>query len=74
MPDAYENFMEPCSRMLTVADRCWSFPWFIQDDLRVLIHFYAYEHFMDPALDNYIKRIVRDYIHYRDEVRGDRSR
>lgn len=40
----------------------------------MLIHFYAYEHFMDPALDNYIKRIVRDYIHYRDEVRGDRSR
>jgi hypothetical protein len=39
-----------------------------QDDMRVLAHFYTFEHFMDPVLDNYIKRFVRDFIHYRDEV------
>jgi len=39
-----------------------------QEDRRVLAHFYTYEHFMDVDLDKYIKRFVRDYIHYRDEV------
>ncbi len=40
-----------------------------QDDMRVLAHFYTFEHFMDPELEKAIKRFVRNYIHYRDEVR-----
>lgn len=40
-----------------------------QDDARVLAHFYTFEHFMEPDLDKYVKRFVRNYIHYRDEVR-----
>lgn len=38
--------------------------------MRVLAHFYTFEHFMDPELDKAVKRFVRNYIHYRDEVRG----
>ena len=38
------------------------------DSYRVLSHFYTLEHFMDPILDNAVKRFVRNYIHYRDEV------
>lgn len=34
----------------------------------MLAHYYTFEHFMDKELDNYIKRFVRNYIHYRDEV------
>lgn len=38
------------------------------EDMRVLAHFYTFEHFMDPVLDKAVKRFVRNYIHYRDEV------
>lgn len=38
------------------------------EDMRVLAHFYTFEHFMDKELDKGIKRFVRNYIHYRDEV------
>lgn len=34
----------------------------------MLAHFYTFEHFMDVGLDHYVKRFVREYIHYRDEV------
>eukprot|EP00804_Cyclotella_cryptica_P030282 CCRYP_019226-RC/>CCRYP_019226-RC protein AED:0.25 eAED:0.25 QI:120/1/1/1/0.76/0.66/18/2265/1695 len=38
------------------------------DDYRILNHFYAVVHFTDPAIDNYMKRFVRDFIHYRDNL------
>lgn len=42
--------------------------WTAQDDMRVLAHFYTFEHFMDPELEKAVKRFVRNYIHYRDEA------
>jgi len=30
-----------------------------EEDMRVLAHFYTFEHFMDPALDKAVKRFVR---------------
>ena len=35
---------------------------------RVLDHFYATMHFTNPITDNYMKRLVRDSIHYKDEI------
>jgi len=37
-------------------------------DLRLLTHFYAMIHFTDPAVDNYFKRFVRDFLHYHDNI------
>ena len=38
------------------------------DDYRILNHFYSTIHFTDPAIDNYMKRFIRDYIHYQDKI------
>jgi hypothetical protein len=35
---------------------------------RLLNHFYAFMYFMDPAVDNYYKRFVRDFLHYNDAI------
>lgn len=35
---------------------------------RLLAHFYGIIHFTDPAIDNYYKRFVRDFLHYNDEI------
>ena len=35
---------------------------------RILGHFYGYMMFTDTVTDNYYKRFVRDFLHYRDEV------
>jgi hypothetical protein len=33
-----------------------------------LNHFYAFTYFTDIAVDNYYKRFVRDFLHYKDEI------
>jgi len=38
------------------------------DDYRILNHFYSVIHFTDPAIDNYYKRFVRDFIHYHENI------
>lgn len=35
---------------------------------RLLTHFYSILHFTDPAIDNYVKRFVRDFLHYHDTI------
>jgi hypothetical protein len=35
---------------------------------RLLNHFYAFIYFTDPVIDNYYKRFVRDFLHYKDEL------
>lgn len=35
---------------------------------RLLNHFYAFMYFTDPAVDNFYKRFVRDFLHYKDEL------
>lgn len=35
---------------------------------RLLAHFYNMVHFTDPALANYFKRFVRDFLHYNDSI------
>ena len=35
---------------------------------RLLTHFYNYIHFTDPAIDNYYKRFVRDFLRYQDPI------
>lgn len=35
---------------------------------RLLNHFYAFTYFTDTAVDNYYKRFVRDFLHYKDEL------
>ena len=30
----------------------------LQDDMRVLAHFYTFEHFMDPELDKYVTPVA----------------
>lgn len=35
---------------------------------RLLTHFYGFLHFTDPAIDNYYKRFVRDFLHYHDSI------
>jgi hypothetical protein len=37
-------------------------------DRRLLAHFYGIIHFSDPAIDNYYKRFVRDFLHYNDQI------
>jgi len=39
-----------------------------EKETRLLGHFYNFLHFTDPAIDNYFKRFVRDYLHYNDEI------
>jgi hypothetical protein len=35
---------------------------------RLLVHFYNFHHFTDPAVGNYFKRFVRDFLHYHDSI------
>lgn len=35
---------------------------------RLLTHFYSMLHFTDPAMDHYVKRFVRDFLHYHDAI------
>lgn len=35
---------------------------------RLLSHFYSMIHFTDPALENQVKRFVRDFLHYHDSI------
>jgi hypothetical protein len=35
---------------------------------RLLTHYYSFVHFTDPAIDNYFKRFVRDFLHYHDVI------
>jgi GDP-fucose protein O-fucosyltransferase len=35
---------------------------------RLLAHFYSFVFFTDPAIDNYYKRFVRDFLHYHDTI------
>jgi hypothetical protein len=35
---------------------------------RLLAHFYGLIHFTDPALDNFYKRFVRDFLHYNNQI------
>jgi GDP-fucose protein O-fucosyltransferase len=35
---------------------------------RLLSHFYSILHFTDPAIENYVKRFVRDFLHYHDAI------
>lgn len=35
---------------------------------RLLNHFYGFMLFTDPKIDNYYKRFVRDFLHYKDEI------
>lgn len=38
------------------------------NELRLLNHFYSTTYFTDPVVDNYMKRFVRDFIHYQDNI------
>ena len=38
------------------------------NDYRLLNHFYAFLYFSNPAIDNYYKRFVRDFLHYKDQI------
>ncbi|CAF1080180.1 unnamed protein product [Adineta ricciae] len=46
-----------------VNDRIIYFP-----DHQLLAHFYAYIYIRDPQLDRYMKRLVRDHLHIRDDI------
>mmetsp|Transcript_5995 Transcript_5995/g.7636 ORF Transcript_5995/g.7636 Transcript_5995/m.7636 type:complete len:605 (+) Transcript_5995:30-1844(+) len=35
---------------------------------RILAHYYGYMYFTNPAIYNYYKRFVRDFMHYHDEI------
>ena len=35
---------------------------------RLLNHFYGFLYFSDPKIDNYYKRFVRDFLHYKDDI------
>lgn len=37
-------------------------------EYRLLCHFYTTFYFTNPAIDQYFKRLVRDAMHYRDEI------
>ena len=37
-------------------------------DFRLLNHFYAFLYFTNPAIDNFYKRFVRDFLHYKDQI------
>ena len=38
------------------------------DKHRLLNHFYTFMFFTDPETDNYYKRFVRDFLHYKDQI------
>eukprot|EP00980_Cylindrotheca_fusiformis_P003054 scaffold713_cov131-Cylindrotheca_fusiformis.AAC.12 len=35
---------------------------------RLLTHYYDFIHFTDPAIGNYFKRFIRDFLHYNDQI------
>jgi hypothetical protein len=37
-------------------------------EYRLLNHFYSYFYFSDAKVDNYYKRFVRDFLHYKDDI------
>eukprot|EP00339_Tiarina_fusa_P022149 CAMPEP_0116997394 /NCGR_PEP_ID=MMETSP0472-20121206/846_1 /TAXON_ID=693140 ORGANISM="Tiarina fusus, Strain LIS" /NCGR_SAMPLE_ID=MMETSP0472 /ASSEMBLY_ACC=CAM_ASM_000603 /LENGTH=637 /DNA_ID=CAMNT_0004696263 /DNA_START=60 /DNA_END=1973 /DNA_ORIENTATION=+ len=39
-----------------------------QREHRLLGHFYTFFYFTDPSIDNYYKRFVRDFLHYKDQI------
>jgi hypothetical protein len=38
------------------------------DEHRLLNHFYTFLFFTDPVTDNFYKRFVRDFLHYKDQI------
>jgi hypothetical protein len=38
------------------------------DEYRLLDHFYTAMFFTNPVIDNYMKRLIRDTLHYNDEI------
>jgi hypothetical protein len=38
------------------------------DDYRLLNHFYTTFYFTNPSIDNYFKRLVRDFLRYKDDL------
>ena len=40
----------------------------MSDRYRLLVHFYSFMLFTDPKVGNYVKRFVRDFLRYHDEV------
>jgi len=45
----------------------WHFQTF-QKEYRLLIHYYNLIYFTDPMMNNYVKRFVRDFLRYKDEI------
>lgn len=39
-----------------------------EKEYRLLAHFYGMVYFTDPAIENYYKRFVRDFLHYHDAI------
>jgi len=39
-----------------------------EKETRLLAHFYGFLFFTDPAIDNFYKRFVRDFLHYHDAI------
>jgi len=39
-----------------------------EKEWRLLAHFYGFIHFTNPAIGNYYKRFVRDYLRYNDQI------
>jgi len=37
-------------------------------EYRLLTHFYSMLYFTNPTVDNFVKRFVRDFLHYNDEI------
>lgn len=37
-------------------------------EYRLLNHFYTFVYFSDPTIDNFYKRFVRDFLHYKDNI------
>jgi len=44
------------------------FPGNYSGSTRMLVHFYAWNFFQDPAADRFYKRVMRDRVRYRDEI------
>ena len=49
-------------------ERAIFFPGDYRDEYRILTHFYTYIYFADPHVDRIYKRIVRDRLHYHDDI------
>eukprot|EP00597_Dinobryon_sp_UTEXLB2267_P001604 CAMPEP_0170076738 /NCGR_PEP_ID=MMETSP0019_2-20121128/13684_1 /TAXON_ID=98059 /ORGANISM="Dinobryon sp., Strain UTEXLB2267" /LENGTH=426 /DNA_ID=CAMNT_0010288625 /DNA_START=369 /DNA_END=1649 /DNA_ORIENTATION=- len=50
------------------SERCLFFPGDYRDEYRLLIHYYVYLYWADPHLEQIYKRIVRDRLHYHDDI------